>query len=156
MNANPSPFACALRALLFCDPKMSLNDWVYYLNPWYAQKDSDGKLTGARKIPEPPGDVFEEASEEQVQAWREDLAKNWVPCYTIGEGVSPEDIEAWLADKKMPSTEDLNSILSYFIYFQRTPEMDVALAQFDVVLNQYAGNATPLGPEYVFFRFNAG
>ena len=34
--------------------------------------------------------------------------------------------------------------------------MDVALAQFDVVLNQYAGNATPLGPEYVFFRFNAG
>jgi hypothetical protein len=141
-----SAFAVALDALLRSVEGMYLEGWVLWLNPWYASVGPDGKPTGTRIMPMPPGcgDIFaDDPTEEDIQAWKDDLAKNWTPCHKIGEGVTLEQVGRWLNDEEMPSADHLNKILGYFECSAPTPATRAAFARFDEVVHQPLFQVTP-------------
>ncbi len=155
-HTNRSPFAQALADLLVSDPKVSLTEWALWLNPWYRERKTDGTLGGARCVAGSLADEGEQLSEEELRLRRESFERNWVPCYTIGEGVTIAKIESWMNDEEMPSPGELNLVLGYVGFFESTPQVQAATTAFYKVLTQYAGNVTPHGREYVFIPHNFG
>jgi hypothetical protein len=152
-----SPFAQALRNLLYSVPDTALKDWAFWLNFWYRAKNPDGSLTGTRAMLGMGGDIFDDPpTEAEIAARREDRAKNWVPCHEIGDGVSVRQIESWLNDEAMPEAGQINEILGYFDASPKTPEADEALKRFHAVLTVYAGNVTPHGRDFVFVKHMFG
>ena len=146
-----SPFAHALNDLLHSIPNMTLTEWAFWLNPWYRGRAPDGTLTGTRAMLGMGGDIFDDPpTEAEIVAHRENVAKNWVPCHEIEDGVSVRQIERWLNDEAMPEPGQINEILGYFDVTPKTPETDAALKRFYAVLTVYAGNVTPHGRDFVF------
>lgn len=146
-----SPFATALHALLHATEDMTIERWVLWLNPWYANVGPDGKPGGTRKMPMGPGsgDIFDDGpTEEEVKAYYEDLAKNWVPCHKIGEGVTITQVERWLSDEEMPDMRSLVQILGYLDVKRRTEAEQMALDEFDRVLRMIPHEATPFGVRF--------
>lgn len=153
MDAPATPrslFAQALHDLLFATEDMSLERWTLWLNPWYAKLGPDGKPTGTQIMPMGPGgDIFDDPpTDEQVRAYHDDLAKNWVPCHVIGKGVTMAQITRWLNDEEMPEMRHLVQILGYLDVKQRTPTEQAALDRFDEVLRMAPHEATPFGVQF--------
>ena len=154
-----SPFATALRNLMFSDPKLTLEYWALWLNPWYRHFGPDGKPTGtkAMKVGTLVGDIFDDPpTDDQVRAYREDFEKNWKPCHLLGEGVTIPQIQKWLNDEEAPPPDHLNRILSYVELFVKTPAAEAALAAFDKVITKHARWVSPLGETYIAKRLSTG
>lgn len=145
-----SLFAQALHDLLFATEDMDLERWTLWLNPWYAGLGPDGKPTGTQIMPMGPGggDVFSDPTEEEVKAYYEDLAKNWVPCHKIGRGVTMAQVRRWLDDEEMPKMDHLVKILGYLDCKRRTAAEQSSLDRFDEVLRMAPHEVTPFGAQF--------
>ena len=145
-----SPFAQALHDLLHATEDMTIERWTLWLNPWYAGLGADGKPTGTQIMPMGPGggDIFSDPTEEDVKAYYENLAKNYVPCHKIGQGVTMAQVQRWLDDEEMPKMDHLVKILGYLDCKQRTPAEQAALDRFDQVLRMAPHEATPFGVQF--------
>ncbi|HTK05082.1 MAG TPA: hypothetical protein VL500_05840 [Candidatus Eisenbacteria bacterium] len=154
-----SPFAQALHDLLQATEGMDLERWTLWLNPWYQNLGPDGKPGGTSIMPMGPGsgDIFDDGpTEEQVKAYYDDLAKNWVPCHKIGKGVTMAQVQRWLDDEEMPKMEHLVKILGYLDCKRRTEAEQAALDAFDKALRMPPHEATPFGTQFRRLEAPAG
>jgi hypothetical protein len=149
-TTTPSRFARALHDLLHAAEGMTVERWALWLNPWYAKLGPDGKPTPSYTIPMGPGgDIFDDPpTEEEIAAYKENLAKNWVPCHTIGHGVTVAQIQRWLNDEEMPSMDHLGAIIGYFEHLARTPAEQAALDRFDDMLRSAPHAVTPFYQQF--------
>ena len=153
-----SPFAQALHDLLHATEDMTIERWVLWLNPWYNGIDADGKPNGTQIMPMGPGgDIFDDPpTDDEVKAYYEHLAKHYVPCHTIGKGITILQVERWLADEEMPKMDDLVKILGYLDVKRRTEAEQAALDAFDKVLRMPAHEASPFGVQFRRLEAPAG